>query len=105
VEVRDPVGKVRVCDRVRDVVASGLACEAQVADDVATLDGTEVPLQRLLRVLGEKADSLRFAISSNEVPELVQVVDAVRRRDQPAAGPQDAGKLGETEVEIRDVVE
>ena len=46
-----------------------------------------------------------MSIPADERPQLAQVVEAVRRRHQPAAGPRDAGELGERLLEIGNVVQ
>ena len=43
--------------------------------------------------------------TTDEPPQLTQVIEAVRRRDEPAAGTKDARQLGEPSLEIGDVVE
>ena len=55
--------------------------------------------------LAEEALGLPVPIPADERPELAQVVEAVRRRHEPAAGPRDAGELGERLLEIRNVIQ
>src|SRR5690348_17334806 len=89
----------------RAEAADRIVVHGHRAHGLAPLDGREVAAQNLLAVFAPEVELTNVGRARGEVPELLQVVEAVRHRDEHAARAQDPRELGEPAIQISDVVQ
>src|SRR5512133_978925 len=103
-EGRDPYERGQSVPARREP-AHRLVVHRHPAPRISAFDGREVAEQDLFAVVAPEVEPADARRTLCEVPQLLQVVDAVRHGDQQAAGLQDARELGEPAVEVGNVVE